>query len=221
MSVGERLRRRRPGIVGRTVGRHELDRSSFPAHQCYSGSAVRGTLVWICNRVLGCRRRQRAHRGLERQTRGNSTNSCNDGIDFNAVSCASASSCVALTDLESTPHPASYRLGRLEVEPPGQVLGSCTTQIGFVRCATDLRHRRFCTRSKRAFCHARRALPVTNHRSEPTSGRHTFLGASKIDPTASVAPRRRRPPISHHRNGTSNHRAHRGRLRGSLRHLSR
>ena len=32
----------------------------------------------------------------------------NHGIDFNAVSCASASSCVALTDLESTPHPASY-----------------------------------------------------------------------------------------------------------------
>jgi hypothetical protein len=86
-----------------------------------------------------------------------------------------------------------------------------------VRCATDLRHRRFLRLSKRAFCHARRALPVTNHRSEPTSGRHTFLGASKIDPTASVAPRRRRPPISHHRNGTSNHRAHRAAAR-SLRH---
>ena len=89
----------------------------------------------------------------------------NEEIDFYAVSCMTASSCVAVSEA-SPPPAASYGWDGSRWRLQAKFSASGTTHVGFVRCATDLCRRRFLWPIGRAFCHARRALPITSRRSK-------------------------------------------------------
>ena len=182
---GERLRRRRRGSVGRTLGRHELDSSELSAGEYYSwGAAVRRRFLRICHRMRGGRRHRQGHLGLGRQLL-ESQRAVRQRSDRLQRGVVPEHRCLRSRGRGQSDLAGLVRMERLELEPAGQLRGACAYPrlgafIRFVRLATDLRRRWRCHRPGAALRRCSPSATSSNRRSNPTSGRTGFLDVARM-----------------------------------------